>query len=69
MIHSETNHSLFFKCLYLNKVIYLVVYVNDIVITSNDQEGIKNLKQHLFNHFQTKERWILRTNCKLNSNN
>jgi len=46
-----------------------VVYVNDIVITGNDQEGIKDLKQHLFNHFQTKERWILRTNCKLNSNN
>ncbi|RVW52300.1 Retrovirus-related Pol polyprotein from transposon RE1 [Vitis vinifera] len=35
--------------------IYLVVYVDDIVITDSDQEGIQRLKQHLFNHFQTKD--------------
>ena len=32
----------------------MVVYVDDIVITDNDQEGITDLKQHLFKHFQTK---------------
>ena len=32
-----------------------VVYVDDIVITGNDQDGITNLKQHLFKHFQTKD--------------
>nr|XP_009802348.1 PREDICTED: uncharacterized protein LOC104247899 [Nicotiana sylvestris] len=31
------------------------VYVDDIVITVNDQDGITNLKQHLFQHFQTKD--------------
>ncbi|RVW73598.1 Retrovirus-related Pol polyprotein from transposon TNT 1-94 [Vitis vinifera] len=35
--------------------IYLVVYVDDIVITGSDQEGIQKLKQHLFTHFQTKD--------------
>ncbi|RVW62586.1 Retrovirus-related Pol polyprotein from transposon RE1 [Vitis vinifera] len=35
--------------------IYLVVYVDDIVITGSDQNGIQNLKQHLFTHFQTKD--------------
>ena len=32
---------------------YLVVYVDDIVIIGNDQNGITDLKQHLFKHFQT----------------
>ncbi|RVX18354.1 Retrovirus-related Pol polyprotein from transposon RE1 [Vitis vinifera] len=35
--------------------IYLVVYVDDIVITGSDQNGIQNLKQHFFTHFQTKD--------------
>ena len=34
---------------------YLVVYVDDIVITCSDQDGIQKLKQHLFTHFQTKD--------------
>ena len=29
--------------------------MDDIVITSNDQDGIHKLKQHIFNHFQTKD--------------
>ena len=29
--------------------------MDDIVITSSDQDGIQKLKQHLFNHFQTKD--------------
>ena len=33
----------------------MVVYVDDIIITGNDQEGIQKLKQHLFYHFQTKD--------------
>ena len=33
----------------------MVVYVNDIVITDNDQDGITDLKQHLFKHFRTKD--------------
>ena len=33
----------------------MIVYVDDIVITSSDQDDIRKLKQHLFNHFQTKD--------------
>ena len=29
--------------------------MDDIVITSNDQDGIQRLKQHLFSHFQIKD--------------
>ena len=29
--------------------------MDDIVITGSDQDGIQKLKQHLFNHFQTKD--------------
>jgi hypothetical protein len=54
MIRSEANHSVFFRRSSLNKVIHLVVYVNDI------QEGIKDLKHHLFNHFRTKDLCCLR---------
>ena len=45
----KLRHSLYGKC------IYLIVYVDDIVITSSDQDGIHKLKQHLFIHFQTKD--------------
>ena len=29
--------------------------MDEIVITGSDQDGIRKLKQHLFNHFQTKD--------------
>lgn len=32
-----------------------MVYVDDILITGDDFEGIKALKQHLFQNFQTKD--------------
>ncbi|KAF3662158.1 hypothetical protein FXO38_11331 [Capsicum annuum] len=34
---------------------YLVVYVDDVVISGNDEDGITKLKQHLFRHVQTKD--------------
>lgn len=34
---------------------YLVMYVNDIVITGNDNEGIAKLKHHIFQLFQNKD--------------
>ena len=36
-------------------MLYLIFYVDNIVITSNYQDSIRNLKQHLFNHFRTKD--------------
>ncbi|XP_020216524.1 uncharacterized protein LOC109800193 [Cajanus cajan] len=60
MIRCETDHFVFFRRSSTHRFIYLVVYVDDIVITGDDQEGIKALKQHLFKHFQTKDLGPLR---------
>ncbi|KAJ9686998.1 hypothetical protein PVL29_015735 [Vitis rotundifolia] len=55
MLRSTTDHSVFYHHNSLGQCIYLVVYVDDIVITGSDQDGIQKLKQHLFTHFQTKD--------------
>ena len=54
MIRSATDHSIFYHHSSTGKCIYLIVYVNDIVIIGIDQDGIQKPKQHLFSHFQTK---------------
>ena len=55
MIRSAADHSFFYHHSSTGKCVYLIVYVDDIVITGTDQDGIQKLKQHLFNHFQTKD--------------
>ena len=55
MIRSVSDHSVFYHHSSTGQCIYLIVYVDDIVIISSDQDGIQKLKQHLFNHFQTKD--------------
>ena len=60
MIHSEADHSVFYQHYAPGRCIYLVVYVDDIVIIGNDQDGITDLKQHLCKHFQTKDLGILK---------
>lgn len=53
MICCEADHFVLNKCSSSNKYIYLVDYADDIVITGDDSEGIKALKQHLHQNFQT----------------
>ncbi|RVX05223.1 Retrovirus-related Pol polyprotein from transposon RE1 [Vitis vinifera] len=55
MFRSTADHSVFYHHNSSGQCIYLVVYVDDIVITGSDQNDIQNLKQHLFTHFQTKD--------------
>ena len=55
MIQSAADHSIFYHHSSTGKCIYLIVYVDDIVITGSDQDGIQKLKQHIFSHFQTKD--------------
>ena len=55
MLRSTTDHSVFYHHNSSGQCIYLVVYVDDIVIIGSDQDGIQKLKQHLFTHFQTKD--------------
>ena len=55
MIRTTTNHSVFYHHTSTEQCIYLIFYVDDIVIIGSDQADIQKLKQHLFNHFQTKD--------------
>ena len=55
MLCSTRDHSVFYHHNSSGQCIYLVVYVDDIVITGSDQDGIQKLKQHLFTHFQIKD--------------
>ena len=54
MTRSTADHSIFYHHTSSRQCIYLIVYVDDIVITCNDQDVIPRVKQHLFNHFQNK---------------
>ena len=54
MTRSTSDYSVFYHHTFLGECIYLSVYVDDIVITDSDQDGIWKLK-HLFNYFQTKD--------------
>ncbi|RDX84669.1 hypothetical protein CR513_34244, partial [Mucuna pruriens] len=55
MTRSEADHSVFYCHSSSGKCVYLVVYVDDIVIIGNDDIKIFQLKQCLFSHFQTKD--------------
>ena len=52
MTRSIVDHSVFYHHTSSRQFVCLIVYVDDIVITGNDQDGIQRLKQHLFSHFQ-----------------
>ena len=55
MTRSTSNHFVFYHHTSSGQCIYLIVYVDDIVITCSDQDGIRKLKQHFFSHFQIKD--------------
>jgi len=59
MTRSEADHSIFYRHSSAG-CIYLVVYVDDIVLRGNDHHGISQVKQHLCQHFQTKDLGKLR---------
>ena len=60
MFRCDSDHTVFYRHNSQGKCIYLVVYVDDIVITGDDQDGIEKLKKHLFHHFQTKDLGLLK---------
>ena len=55
LTQAAKSSSIFYHHSSIGQCIYLIVYIDDIVITSNDQDGIQKLKQHFFSHFQTKD--------------
>jgi len=56
---NEAYHLIFYRHSRVGSI-YLVVYVDDIVLTSNDNYGISQIKQHICHHFQTKDLGKLR---------
>ena len=55
MTRSPSNYSVFYHHTSSGQCVYLIVYVDDIVLIDSDHDGIRKLKQHLFNHFHTKD--------------
>lgn len=55
MIRSAADHSVFYRLSPSKGSIYLIVYVDDIIITEENHDQIAQLKNHLFGHFQTKD--------------
>jgi hypothetical protein len=60
MTRCDANHSVFFLHSSTGRRIFRVVYVDDIVITRDDPDGIQRLRAHLFQNFQTKDLGPLR---------
>ena len=54
MIRSVADHSYFYHHSSTGQCIYMIVYVDDIVITSSDPDGIQKLKQHRLTTFKQK---------------
>ncbi|KAG8503428.1 hypothetical protein CXB51_001585 [Gossypium anomalum] len=57
---SLADHTLFIKVTSTNKKAILIVYVDDIILTGNDEEEISNLKKLLNREFETKDLGKLR---------
>ena len=58
-VQSEGDHTLFIKHGKEGKVAILIVYVDDIVVTRNDEAKIQNLKKHLASSFDIKALGLL----------
>jgi len=59
MTRSEAYHSVFYRHSSV-ECIYLIVYVDDIVLIGSDHHVISQVKQHICQHFQTKDLGKLR---------
>ena len=52
---SQADHTIFYKHFEDNKTAILTVYVDDIILTENDEEGLVDLKNKLASEFQIKD--------------
>ena len=51
----QGDHIFFIKHNSFGKLIALIVYVDDIIVTGNDEEEIQRLKTYLSNEFEIKD--------------
>ena len=49
---NRSDHSVWYRHSSYGIYIFLIVYIDDIVIAGDDYEGIAQLKQYLSSHFQ-----------------
>jgi Reverse transcriptase (RNA-dependent DNA polymerase) len=49
----DSDHTMFYKKRF-DKISILIIYVDDMIITGNDREGIKELEEKLFKEFEMK---------------
>jgi hypothetical protein len=56
---SQADHTLFLKC-DRGKLTALIVYIDDMVVTGNDEEGIRRLRDYLAKEFEMKDLGALR---------
>jgi hypothetical protein len=56
---SQADHTLFFKC-DRGKLTALIVYIDDMVVTGNDEERIRRLRDYLAKKFEMKDLGALR---------
>jgi hypothetical protein len=56
---SQADHTLFLKC-DRGKLTALILYVDDMIVTGNDEEGIRRLRDYLAKEFEMKDLGALR---------
>ena len=54
-MQSQADHTLFHKRSFTEKISILIVYIDDIRVTGNDQEAISELKKRLAQFFEIKD--------------
>lgn len=52
---SQADHTLFYKRSEKGKISILIVYMDDIILTGDDYEGLTNLKKGLVRDFEVKD--------------
>ena len=57
---SQADHTIFYRHTSHDKMVVLIVYVDDIILTGNDEGEMKNLKGKLVNNFQIKDLGMLK---------
>lgn len=50
----QVDHTMFYKHTENDKVVVLIMYVDDIILTSNDETGMSIAKEKLANDFKIK---------------
>ena len=60
MQKSKSDHSVFYRNSG-SRIIFTVVYVDDIVIIGSESKGISSLKSFLHYKFHTKDSWVLKS--------